>query len=88
MTIDNRRADQSANQSAKYENTQDNYNTDINPVKDQDYYIPIPLSAYTEGIRALATLANITAVVVGTKSTYIDTEVLRILLGLGQKGEK
>lgn len=89
MIIDNRKADQPASQSAKKEKTlQDDYSTNIYPVKDQDYYIPIPLSVYTQGIRALATLANITAIIALEEDSYIDAKQLRALLGLSQKGDK
>lgn len=64
------------------------YSTNIYPVKDQDYYIPIPLSVYTQGIRALATLANITAIIALEEDSYIDAKQLRALLGLSQKGDK
>lgn len=89
MTIDNRRADQPASQSAKCEKTiQNNYSTKISPVKEDDYYIQVPISVYNEGIRALATLANITAILATAKDTYTDVSVLRTLLGLNQKGDK
>lgn len=39
MIIDNRKADQPASQSAKKEKIlQDDYNTKISPVKEEDYY--------------------------------------------------
>ena len=82
-------ADRSANQSAKKEKIlQDDYSTKISPVKEDeayDYFIPVPVSVYNEGIRALATLENITAIVVGNDGTYVDTALLRDLLGLGRK---
>lgn len=57
MIIDNRKADQPASQSAKKEKIlQDDYNTKISPVKEEDYYIQVPISVHNEGIRALATL--------------------------------
>ena len=92
MIIDNRKADQPASQSAKKEKIlQDDYNTKISPVKEceaYDYFIPVPVSVYNEGIRALATLENITAIVVGNDGTYVDTALLRDLLGLGRKKDK
>ena len=82
-------ADRSANQSAKKEITfQNDYSTKIRPVKEDeayDYFIPVPVSVYNEGIRALATLENITAIVAGNDGTYVDTVLLRDLLGLGRK---
>ena len=82
-------ADQSANQSAKKEKTfQYDYSTKISPVKENDYYIQVPISVHNEGIRALATLANITAILAAAKDTYTDVSVLRTLLGLDQKGDK
>ena len=82
-------ADRSANQSAKDENNfQKQYITKISPVKEDeayDYFIPVPVSVYNEGIRALATLENITAIVAGNDGTYVDTALLRDLLGLGRK---
>ena len=78
-----------ANQSAKDENNfQNDYTTKISPVKEceaYDYFIPVPASVYNEGIRALATLENITAIVAGNDGTYVDTALLRDLLGLGRK---
>lgn len=78
-----------ANQSAKKEITfQNDYTTKISPVKENeayDYFIPVPVSVYNEGIRALATLENITAIVAGNDGTYVDTALLRDLLGLGRK---
>lgn len=89
MVIDNRKADQPASQSAKKEKIlQDDYSTKISPVKEDDYYIPVPISVHNEGIRALATLANITAILAAAKDTYTDVSVLRALLGLDQKGDK
>ena len=92
MIIDNRKADQPASQSAKKEKIlQDDYNTKISPVKENeayDYFIPVPVSVYNEGIRALATLENITAIVAGNDGTYVDTALLRDLLGLGRKKDK
>lgn len=92
MIIDNRKADQPASQSAKKEKIlQDDYSTKISPVKEDeayDYFIPVPVSVYNEGIRALATLENITAIVVGNDGTYVDTALLRDLLGLGRKKDK
>jgi len=82
----NEKADQSANQSAKYEIPfQDDYITKISPVKECDYYIPVPVSVHNEGIRALATLANITAIVASEESSLIDTNTLRVILGLDKK---
>ena len=85
-------ADRSANQSAKKEITfQNDYSTKIRPVKEDeayDYFIPVPVSVYNEGIRALATLENITAIVVGNDGTYVDTALLRDLLGIGRKKDK
>ena len=85
-------ADQSANQSAKHENKfQNDYSTKISHVKKDeayDYFIPVPVSVYNEGIRALATLENITAIVVGNDGTYVDTALLRDLLGIGRKKDK
>lgn len=89
MIIDNRKADQPASQSAKKEKIlQDDYNTKISPVKEEDYYIQVPISVHNEGIRALATLANITAIIVLEEDSYIDAKPLRALLGLSQKGDK
>lgn len=89
MVIKNEKANWSANQSAKYENKfQNDYTTKISPVKEceaYDYFIPVPVSVYNEGIRALATLENITAIVAGNDGTYVDTALLRYLLGLGRK---
>lgn len=87
--IKNEMADQPASQSAKCEKTiQNNYSTKISPVKEDDYYIQVPISVHNEGIRALATLANITAILATAKDTYTDVSVLRTLLGLNQKGDK
>lgn len=92
MVIKNEKADRSANQSAKYENKfQNDYTTKISLVKEceaYDYFIPVPISVYNEGIRALATLENITAIVAGNDGTYVDTALLRYLLGLGRKKDK
>lgn len=92
MVKEMKMADQSANQSAKDENNfQKQYITKISPVKEDeayDYFIPVPVSVYNEGIRALATLENITAIVVGNDGTYVDTALLRDLLGLGRKKDK
>jgi hypothetical protein len=92
MVKEMKMADQSANQSAKKEITfQNDYSTKISPVKGDeayDYFIPVPVSVYNEGIRALATLENITAIVVGNDGTYVDTALLRDLLGLGRKKDK
>ena len=89
MVKEMKEADRSANQSAKKEITfQNDYSTKIRPVKEDeayDYFIPVPVSVYNEGIRALATLENITAIVVGNDGTYVDTALLRDLLGLGRK---
>ena len=82
-------ADRSANQSAKKEKIlQDDYSTKISPVKEMDYYIQVPISVHNEGIRALATLANITAIIALEEDSYIDAKPLRALLGLSQKGDK
>ena len=89
MVIDNRKADQPASQSAKKEKTfQDDYSTKISPVKEDDYYILVPISVHNEGIRALATLANITAIIALEEDSYIDAKPLRALLGLSQKEDK
>lgn len=92
MVKEMKMADQSANQSAKKEITfQNDYTTKISPVKEDeayDYFIPVPVSVYNEGIRALATLENITAIVAGNDGTYVDTALLRDLLGLGRKKDK
>lgn len=92
MVKEMKKADQSANQSAKKEITfQNDYSTKIRPVKEDeayDYFIPVPVSVYNEGIRALATLENITAIVAGNDGTYVDTALLRDLLGLGRKKDK
>lgn len=89
MIIDNRKADRSANQSAKKEITfQNDYSTKISPVKEEDYYISVPVSVHNEGIRALATLANITAIIALEEDSYIDAKPLRALLGLSQKEDK
>lgn len=92
MVKEMKMADQSANQSAKKEITfQNDYSTKISPVKEDeayDYFIPVPVSVYNEGIRALATLENITAIVAGNDGTYVDTALLRDLLGLGRKIKK
>lgn len=89
MIIKNEKANWSANQSAKKEITfQNDYSTKIIPIKEDeayDYFIPVPVSVYNEGIRALATLENITAIVAGNDGTYVDTALLRDLLGLGRK---
>lgn len=89
MIIRNEKANWSANQSAKKEITfQNDYSTKIIPIKEDeayDYFIPVPVSVYNEGIRALATLENITAIVAGNDGTYVDTALLRDLLGLGRK---
>ena len=88
MIIDNRKADQPASQSAKKEKIlQDDYKK-ISPVKEEDYYIQVPISVHNEGIRALATLANITAIIALEEDSYIDAKPLRALLGLSQKGDK
>ena len=82
-------ADRSAKQSAKKEKIlQDDYSTKISPVKEKDYYIQVPISVHNEGIRALATLANITAIIALEEDSYIDAKPLRALLGLSQKGDK
>ena len=92
MVKEMKEADRSANQSAKKEITfQNDYSTKIRPVKEDetyDYFIPVPVSVYNEGIRALATLENITAIVVGNDGTYVDTALLRDLLGIGRKKDK
>ena len=92
MVKEMKKADQPANQSAKKEITfQNDYSTKIRPVKEDeayDYFIPVPVSVYNEGIRALATLENITAIVVGNDGTYVDTALLRDLLGIGRKKDK
>lgn len=92
MVKEMKEADRSANQSAKHENKfQNDYSTKISPVKEDeayDYFIPVPVSVYNEGIRALATLENITAIVAGNDGTYVDTALLRDLLGLGRKKDK
>lgn len=50
MIVDNRKADQPASQSAKKEKIlQDDYNTKISPVKEEDYYIQVPISVHNEG---------------------------------------
>ena len=89
MVTKNEKDNWSANQSAKYENKfQNDYTIKISPVKEceaYDYFIPVPVSVYNEGIRALATLENITAIVAGNDGTYVDTALLRDLLGLGRK---
>ena len=89
MIIKNEKANWSANQSAKKEITfQNDYSTKIIPIKEDeayDYFIPVPVSVYNEGIRALATLENITAIVAGNDGTYVDTALLRDLLVLGRK---
>lgn len=89
MIIKNEKANWSANQSAKKEITfQNDYSTKIIPIKEDeayDYFIPVPVSVYNEGIRSLATLENITAIVAGNDGTYVDTALLRDLLGLGRK---
>lgn len=89
MIIKNEKANWSANQSAKKEITfQNDYSTKIIHIKEDeayDYFIPVPVSVYNYGIRALATLENITAIVAGNDSTYVDTALLRDLLGLGRK---
>ena len=89
MIIRNKMADRSANQSAEKEITfQNDYSTKIIPIKEDeayDYFIPVPVSVYNEGIRALATLENITAIVAGNDGTYVDTALFRDLLGLGRK---
>ena len=89
MVKEMKMADQPASQSAKKEITfQNDYSTKIRPVKEDeayDYFIPVPVSVYNEGIRALATLENITAIVAGNDGTYVDTALLRDLLGLGRK---
>ena len=82
-------ADRSPNQSAKKEKIlQDDYSTKISPVKEKDYYIQVLISVHNEGIRALATLANITAIIALEEDSYIDAKPLRALLGLSQKGDK
>jgi len=48
----------------------------------------VPISVHNEGIRALATLANITAIIALEEDSYIDAKPLRALLGLSQKGDK
>ena len=92
MVTKNEKANWSANQSAEYENKfQNDYTIKISPVKEceaYDYFIPVPVSVYNEGIRALATLENITAIVAGNDGTYVDTALLRYLLGLGRKKDK
>lgn len=89
MVKEMKMADQSANQSAKKEITfQNDYSTKISPVKEEDYYIQVPISVHNEGIRALATLANITAIIALEEDSYIDAKPLRALLGLSQKGDK
>lgn len=92
MVIKNEKANWPANQSAKYENKfQNDYTTKIMPVKEceaYDYFIPVPVSVYNEAIRSLATLENITAIVAGNDDTYVDTALLRYLLGLGRKKDK
>lgn len=89
MVMANDMADRSANQSAKEKITfQDDYITKISPVKECDYYIPVPVSVHNEGIRALATLANITAIVAAEESSLIDTNTLRVILGLDKRGER
>ena len=60
----------------------------FSPVKEEDYYIQVPISVHNEGIRALATLANITAIIALEEDSYIDAKPLRALLGLSQKGDK
>ena len=89
MVKEMKKADQPASQSAKKEITfQNDYSTKIRPVKEDeayDYFIPVPVSVYNEGIRALATLENITAIVAGNDGTYVDTALLRDLLSLGRK---
>lgn len=87
--IKNEMADQPASQSAKCEKTiQNNYSTKISPVKEDDYYIQVPISVHNEGIRALATLANITSVVASEESSLIDTNTLRVILGLDKLNKK
>lgn len=89
MVKEMKMADRSANQSAKKEITfQNDYTTKISPVKEEDYYIQVPISVHNEGIRALATLANITAIIASEEDSYIDAKQLRVLLGLSQKGDK
>ena len=89
MVKEMKEADRSANQSAKHEITfQNDYSTKISPVKEDeayDYFIPVPVSVYNEGIRALATLENITAVVIENSAEHIQTDLIRALLGLGKK---
>ena len=77
-----------ASQPKKKKILQDDYNTKISPVKEEDYYISVPVSVHNEGIRALATLANITAIIALEEDSYIDAKPLRALLGLSQKGDK
>lgn len=89
MMEEMKKADQSANQSAKYEIPfQDDYTTKISPVKEDDYYIQVPISVHNEGIRALATLANITAIVAAEDSSLVDANTLRVILGLDKKGDR
>ncbi len=89
MVKEMKMANRSANQSAKKEITfQNDYTTKISPVKEEDYYIQVPISVHNEGIRALATLANITAIIASEEDSYIDAKPLRVLLGLSQKGDK
>lgn len=89
MVKEMKMADQPASQSAKKEITfQNDYTTKISPVKEEDYYISVPVSVHNEGIRALATLANITAIIALEEDSYIDAKPLRALLGLSQKGDK
>ena len=92
MMEEMKKADRSANQSAKDENKfQNDYTTKISPVKEDeayDYFIPVPVSVYNEGIRALATLENITAVVIENSAEHIQTDLVRALLGLGKKTDR
>lgn len=79
--IRNEKADQPASQSATLKNSQCNCSTKTEEVK-EDYMISVPISVYAAGIRALATLSNITAVLAADDSEYIDSNAIRAMLGL------
>lgn len=83
--IRNEKADQPASQSATLKNTQCNCNTKTEDVKD-DYMISVPISVYAAGIRALATLSDITAIIAAEEESYINADPVRAVLGL-EKGK-
>ena len=86
--IKNEKADQSANQSAHTQKKLHvNHSTAVAKCK-EDYMIQVPISVYAAGIRALATLSNVTAILAADTDRFADVDAIRLILGLDKKGDK